>query len=433
MKNPQVKINENSFSKQSRNNTFTQIIYFLIGSPQECSLEHRLFSAVTLLNALANIGGVISLLFLKLEVIAVINVLVGVVFFGFYYLSRYYGRHQQLYWPYIIVTAFFVFITSLQSAGTNGGGHYYLIAGVVIAIIVANNRKQIYWSILLFGFLSLLLLGIEGYEILMGVKTGFILEYLNRQAQIVDVAGNFIFVQILIVVLVLVLKGSMNEERQKGDKLLLNILPQTVADELKKGNRVQPQLFQNTTVLFTDFVGFTKSAEKLSPQLLINLLDNCFSAFDNIIARHKLEKIKTIGDSYMAVAGIPMAINNHAVYAVLAALKMQEFMKEYNINQNNKNEPILQMRVGLHSGAIVAGIVGYTKFAYDVWGDTVNTASRMESAGIAGGVNVSEDTYNLIKNYVDCEYRGDIEAKNKGKVKMYLVRGLRSELITKYS
>jgi adenylate cyclase len=212
-------------------------------------------------------------------------------------------------------------------------------------------------------------------------------------------------------------------EKEKSDELLLNILPAETAEELKQKGAADAQLFQEVTVLFTDFKGFTPIAEQLSPQELVNELDYCFGKYDRIITANGLEKIKTIGDAYMCAGGLPVPMENHAEATINAALEIAKFMQDYAQQRQQEGKPYFQVRIGLHSGPVVAGIVGIKKFAYDIWGDTVNIASRMESNGLVGKVNISESTYQLVKDQYSCEARGVVEVKGKGKMKMYLVQG----------
>jgi class 3 adenylate cyclase len=205
-------------------------------------------------------------------------------------------------------------------------------------------------------------------------------------------------------------------EQQRSEALLLNILPQEVAAELKNSGKSEARLYNEVSVLFTDFVNFTQTSEKLNPQELVNELHACFSAFDTIIERNGLEKIKTIGDAYMAVCGLPESHEEHAQRTVRAALEIRDFIYE-----RKKNEGAFEVRIGINSGQVVAGIVGVKKFAYDIWGDAVNMASRMESSGAAGKVNISLSTYEIVKDDFVCTTRGKISAKNKGEVDMYFV------------
>lgn len=209
-------------------------------------------------------------------------------------------------------------------------------------------------------------------------------------------------------------------ERKKSDKLLLNILPAEVAKELKRKGEADAQLFDDVSVLFTDFVGFTKVSELLTPQQLVDELDNCFKAFDEITGKHGIEKIKTIGDAYLAVCGLPSADPLHAVKTVAAAKDIIAYMQQRRAQMGDRT---FEVRIGIHSGEVVAGIVGVKKFAYDIWGDTVNTAARMESNSGPGKINISQTTYELVKDSYTCTYRGELEAKNKGMMKMYFVEG----------
>lgn len=216
----------------------------------------------------------------------------------------------------------------------------------------------------------------------------------------------------------------LSEEKKRSDDLLLNILPAEVAEELKNNGESAARLYEEVSVLFTDFVNFTNVGETLSPQVLVKELHECFTAFDAIIERNGLEKIKTIGDAYMAVCGLPLADPMHAIRCVQAALEIRDFIEE-----RRKQEQVFEIRIGINSGPVVAGIVGVKKFAFDIWGDTVNTAARMEQCGVAGQVNISQRTYELVKDHYQCTHRGRIPAKNKGEVAMYFAEA-RSAAIT---
>lgn len=208
----------------------------------------------------------------------------------------------------------------------------------------------------------------------------------------------------------------LSKEKKRSDDLLLNILPSEVAEELKETGSAHARQYEDVSVLFTDFVGFTRTAQQLSAQTLVKELHECFTAFDVIIERNGLEKIKTIGDAYMAVCGLPQSDPLHAVKTVQAAIEISAFMEE-----RKKRERAFEIRIGINSGPVVAGIVGVKKFAYDIWGDTVNTAARMEQHSEAGRINISQSTYELVKDDYRCDYRGKIAAKNKGEVAMYFV------------
>ncbi len=215
---------------------------------------------------------------------------------------------------------------------------------------------------------------------------------------------------------------ELKNEKKKSDDLLLNILPEEIADELKQKGFSDARYYDHVSVMFTDFVDFTKAAERMTPKELVDELHACFKAFDDIITNAGIEKIKTIGDAYLAVCGLPLKDEGHAVKMVTAAFKIVEFIQE---RKKLLGEKTFDIRVGINSGSVVAGIVGIRKFAYDVWGDTVNTAARLEQHGEVGRVNVSQQTYELINDHFECTYRGEITAKNKGSLKMYFVDRLK--------
>jgi class 3 adenylate cyclase len=217
-------------------------------------------------------------------------------------------------------------------------------------------------------------------------------------------------------------KGKeLQKEKEKSERLLLNILPAKVAEELKENNYAAPRYYEMVTVLFTDFKGFTNIAAQMTPEQIVKELNMIFSEFDRICKEYRLEKIKTIGDAYMCAGGIPEPNTTNHIDAVNAAMEMQNYMRVLAEKRQAVGEHYFELRLGINTGPIVAGVVGESKFAYDIWGDTVNLASRMESGGEPGRVNISGNTYELVKDYFDCTYRGKISVKNKGDVDMYFV------------
>ena len=225
----------------------------------------------------------------------------------------------------------------------------------------------------------------------------------------------------------IVAQKEAEQEREKSEKLLLNILPEEIANELKVKGTTEPVFFESVSVMFTDFKGFTTIAETMSPKELVKELDACFIQFDKITERYNLEKLKTIGDSYMCAGGIPKINKTHPIDIVMASLEIQNFTNMMKEMKEMLGLPYWELRLGIHSGSLIAGVIGERKFAYDVWGDTVNTASRMESSGTPGKINISGATYELIKNFFECEYRGMVNAKNKGEIAMYYVNGIKLE------
>ncbi|MEO6759900.1 MAG: adenylate/guanylate cyclase domain-containing protein, partial [Saprospiraceae bacterium] len=213
---------------------------------------------------------------------------------------------------------------------------------------------------------------------------------------------------------------EIEAERSKSDQLLLNILPEEIAQELKTKGYAKPRLYESATVLFTDFVDFTRLSATLLPEALIDELNECFLAFDLICDKFGLEKIKTIGDAFMCVGGLPVPNTTHPQDAVRAALKMNDWIQDRN--RNNAKAIFQEMRIGIHTGPVVAGVIGKNKFAFDIWGDAVNLAARLEELGEPGKVNISSATAAAIGDEFMLTFRGEKEVHNKGLVAMYFVQ-----------
>jgi class 3 adenylate cyclase len=216
--------------------------------------------------------------------------------------------------------------------------------------------------------------------------------------------------------------AELDEERRVSDSLLLNILPAPIADELRARGAVEPKLYPDVTIMFTDFASFSVSTENVESRHLIELLNEYFTAFDEIITRYGLEKLKTIGDSYMCAGGIPPQDGSHPVDAILAAMELLNYVMD-TIPQTC-HDLRWDIRIGIHTGSVIAGVVGIKKFAFDVWGATVNFGSRMESSGVVNRINISEQTYHRVKDFFECEYRGKIQTKDQRPADMYLVAGI---------
>lgn len=216
-------------------------------------------------------------------------------------------------------------------------------------------------------------------------------------------------------------RNKIKVAKRRSDELLLNILPEETAEELKETGTAKAKKFDLVSVMFTDFKNFTQASELLSPEELVKEIDACFSAFDAIISKYGIEKIKTIGDAYMCASGLPVEKATHAEDIISAGLEMQAYIEKNKKEKIAQNKIYFELRLGIHSGPVVAGVVGTKKFAYDIWGDAVNTASRMESSSEIGKVNISGSTYELVKDKFKCIHRGKIQAKNKGEIDMYFV------------
>lgn len=220
---------------------------------------------------------------------------------------------------------------------------------------------------------------------------------------------------------------DLAKAKEQAENLLLNILPKETAEELKLHGQATAKHYNQVSVMFTDFKGFTSFAENTKPQELVNELHRCFMKFDEIVDKYGIEKIKTIGDAYMCAGGVPIRNNSNAIACTLAALEIRDFMLQVAEQKRQNEQPVLEIRLGIHTGPLTAGVVGVKKFAYDIWGDTVNTASRMETASEPGKVNVSGTTYELLKKYFECESRGKKAVKGKGAVEMYFVNSIKPE------
>jgi adenylate cyclase len=216
-------------------------------------------------------------------------------------------------------------------------------------------------------------------------------------------------------------------EKARAEELLDNVLPAPIADELKKTGRVQPKYARSATILFADFQDFTLLAERTQPATLVNLLDRYFTAFDDIVARHGMEKLKTIGDAYMAVGGVPNSNRRHPIDACLTALEMQATVAGINLRAKKMRLPALQLRIGIHTGPVISGVVGNRRFSFDIWGDAVNTASFMEAHCLPGRINISETVAGHAKVLFELEPRGSIEAKHERAYEMYFLNRLRQE------
>lgn len=232
---------------------------------------------------------------------------------------------------------------------------------------------------------------------------------------------NLTCVGLLTFMMVYYFVSKRNFFQARSESLLLNILPAPIAEELKQKGSVEARLRENVTVMFTDFVDFSKRSATLSPAALVSEIDACFKAFDGIMERYGIEKIKTIGDSYMAAGGLSGQGGSPSIDVVRAALDIQAFIQQHAAEQRKQQNAGFEIRIGIHTGSVVAGVVGFKKFAYDIWGETVNLASRLESSSEPGKVNISGTTYEQVKEFFACSYRGKIKTKNMGEVDMYFV------------
>ena len=222
-------------------------------------------------------------------------------------------------------------------------------------------------------------------------------------------------------------RAELAAEKARADELLDNVLPAPIADELKKKGRVQPKYTRSATILFADFQDFTLLAERTEPATLVNLLDQYFTAFDDIVVRHGLEKLKTIGDAYMAVGGVPESDRRHPIDACLAALEMQAIVGLIKLQNETMRLPALELRIGIHTGPVISGVIGHRRFSFDIWGDAVNAASLMEAHCPPGRVNLSETAAGYAKAFFELEPRGSIEVKHARTHAMFFLNRLKAE------
>lgn len=254
------------------------------------------------------------------------------------------------------------------------------------------------------------------------IFSGFVQPYLDVANNLSTGAITFFFVinlvgvSFIIFLMVFYFVGEKNAFQKKSEKLLLNILPKDIVAILKDEQRTIAEQFDSASVLFADVVNFTSISEKMTPRELVDMLDTVFSQFDLLVDKYDLEKIKTIGDCYMVASGIPRPREDHAQVLVKLALEMRDYVQENKIFGHH-----LSFRIGINSGPVVAGVIGSKKFSYDLWGDMVNTASRMESHGKEGLIQITRDTYELVNKEFDCEYRGTVNIKGKGETETWFV------------
>ncbi len=331
-----------------------------------------------------------------------------------------------------IFGAYLEIATGVITGLTKGDSVYvggYLFILTLLAVVPLRRRAA--WSILAASLVSFFT---------VGLMKGMTFDSVRGKYSLNDIMATAVVAAIFIYILDRIRFSSweksrkieeqsreLKEDKEKIDRLLLNILPHSVAQELKEKGAVKPIFFESTTILFTDFVGFSKIAENMTPEELVRRLDSIFCYFDSIMDRYKLEKLKTIGDSYMCAGGIPEKNTTHEFDAVLAALDMFAFLKKSDLDESRSGGKLWEMRIGINTGPIMAGVVGEKKFVYDIWGDAVNVASRLETADEPGRINISGQTYNRIRDYFECEHRGNIMVKNRGQIDMYFVNRLRPE------
>jgi adenylate cyclase len=291
---------------------------------------------------------------------------------------------------------------------------------VIMALITSTQKRAFRWF-----FVFILLLVISGFIQRLLPNNTLLSENFITTFFVLNLGSIAIFI-------FMVLRYFIDQknkayallaiEQKKSDNLLLNVLPKEIADILKENDQTIADHFDEASILFADLVGFTPLTESMAPEEMIGLLNEIYSHFDNLVDKYGLEKIRTIGDNYMVASGVPKLKRDHAQAAAKMALEMQSFAKQLPTQNGHQ----IDFRIGINSGPLVAGVIGKKKFHYDVWGDTVNTASRMESHGVPGKIQVTEDTYKLLEDEFIFEPRGKLEVKGKGEMETWFLTSRKS-------
>jgi len=353
---------------------------------------------------------------------------VAIIGYSSLIVANYFRKHNLACHIFNIFNLFFYLFLAVTGGGRDGAEYIFFTTGISAMLFFKSTRVVVLYFLVNFAFFmtaKFLPRFIDPIFVYEGQKFVYIANHISIFAILFLIVNYFRSENAQQERQLKKKNVSLSEEKQKSDNLLLNILPGDTAEELKLTGSAKSKSFDNVTVMFTDFRNFTQAAEGMSPEKLVSEIHDYFSHFDRITGKYNIEKIKTIGDSYMCAGGIPVPNDTHHKDVICAALEIQAFMQERKAACEQSGDLYFELRLGIHTGPVVAGIVGTRKFAYDIWGDTVNVASRMESHGEPGKVNISGSTYVFVKDIFHCTYRGKIEAKNKGEVDMYFVEGLK--------
>ena len=320
----------------------------------------------------------------------------------------------------LFLLAILPIINQIYAGGfTDSGGN---IIATLLAAIGALLFDSIKLGRIFFGVFVIGLIAVTAYELNIpdeGYNVSRQVSVILFSITIICVLSTIYFVFEKFIQKIDQAQKELTTEKEKADALLLNILPPSISEELKNAGEAKARGYASASVIFADIVGFSKTSKYLTPGELVLQLDTYFRAFDDIMEKYGIEKIKTLGDAYLAVSGVPEESFTHAESAIKAALEMQKAVKKI-YNEGKVRQPF-ELRIGVHSGPLIAGVVGKKKFTYDIWGDTVNIASRMEHHGVPGQINISESTFNLVQHKFKCTARGKISAKNVGELEMYFV------------
>jgi len=373
------------------------------------SLENQVFGIFMIfmlfIGAAASIGNLLQ----GLGIFAVLNCILGeILVFVFYVLYRK-GKNFKLIFCIVIL----IISTNqwfVNGGGSSGGIQYFFIINVLISLILLKGKKQIIMTL----FTISIIFGLMIYEYLDG---RLIVQYRDSLSRLIDVIVSLVMVFVIFSLVIKLIYSEIARSKKKADELLFNILPRKIINDLQETGRTDPVLYKEATVLFADIVNFTKITQKIELNRLIMELNNLYTGYDKITEKYQCERIKTIGDAYLAVCGLPEENENHINNLINAAKEMLSFVQERNMHNDFKFE----IRIGLHSGEVIGAVVGIKKYIYDIFGDTVNTASRMETYSEPMKINISEKMYEKIKDKYNCFDRGVFEVKGKGNMRMYFL------------
>jgi class 3 adenylate cyclase len=410
-----------------------KLLYLYLNIGVKSKLEPSLLIRVRLLNIFNLAFMLISLVYAFINssvttigmCINLFSVLVNLVIY-------YFTIRQKYITSFIILgllNSFFAFCLALLF-GKYKAAELLFCVGVVYSIAIFSRRWLIITGVIV--NILLYLMSIYIYENYLPIFNS-----LSQKTHYFYYPNAFLFLMALFALAyllkienqqyakqILQVNDHLSKANKKNEELILHILPHEIAEELRKTGDVEPRIYKNVSVMFTDFFEFTKTAENMPAINLVNDLDEYFTVFDRIIEKYDLEKLKTIGDAYMCVSGVPHEKEDHALEMIKAAIDIRDAVALMYTERIKKGKAAWNIRIGIHSGNVVAGVIGETKFAFDIWGDTVNTAARMESSSSPGNINISETTFELVKNQVQCAYRGKIQVKSKGEMNMYFVESL---------
>ena len=403
-------------------NKYLQIWEFIMeeisGHPRKIPPKVRLFNFLSFFNAFTNILGTLPLIFLAMNLqLMIFNLSTGIIFFIIWFLSQWLKVPKKyLFFPFVITTLVFLFVSHLVDSGTLGGTHYYFFLASAIFIVVSDNLKDGWITVFLTIVCVVGLFYIDLYfPEWITFETDETMIYINR-------IMNYIVVLLFIFLIMHKLQHTFVQENQFSTAVLNNIMPKDVAAELRRNGFVEPVKHESTTILFLDMVGFSSLVKDKNTQEVLNILEYYFDNFDMIVKKYNVEKIKTIGDGYLAVGGVPYNNSTHSFDVMRAAIDIIKFIEDPDEQALRSQQGIdnINVRIGIHTGGLIAGVIGRNKYSYDVWGHNVNLASRIESTGVINNISVSETSYNILGDLFPFRLRSKIPIKNLGEANIYL-------------